>query len=398
MELAGGTIAISEVTQTTLKTFSYMLQAGDNPRLCIISFSIPRDDTRRFCISTHFDLMCGLARGCKPPSDSNTCGRFLFVYRFEAEKQRVELDNLHACKNLFNEDRLLPPHQKIDTWSEVTLDHIDAWRGLMHDQIGRVLGERGHDAVDEAIGELQRAAQETDSIKLGNVIDHHGQIPSKRTKGHRDMSDWRLTVVRNGENEDRYKTVPSPLLLQQRFAHHTDGDARHHLDHYIPTDDVVAAVNTALELGKPLLVAGEPGVGKTELAKWIADRLDLFSGPDPEVLRFDVKSTSKGSDLIYRYDAISHFREAGGDKKVADYIDLEPLGQAIALACKPEDLPKDPGLQALVEAYLKGREHPRLSVVLIDEIDKAPRDVPNDLLRALDEMAFRIDELGPAPC
>ena len=209
------------------------------------------------------------------------------------------------------------------------------------------------------------------------------------------MSDWHLTVKRNDEDKDRHKRVPPPLLSRRKSDLFTDAQVRNHFDHYIPSKDVVAAVNTALQLGKPLLVAGEPGVGKTELAKWIADRLDLFSGPDPEVLRFDVKSTSKGSDLIYRYDAISHFREAGGDKKVADYIDLEPLGQAIALACKPEDLPKDPGLQALVKAYLKGREHPRLSVVLIDEIDKAPRDVPNDLLRALDEMAFRIDELGP---
>lgn len=209
------------------------------------------------------------------------------------------------------------------------------------------------------------------------------------------MSDWQLTAKRSGADEARYQRVPFPLLSRRPAGRAADGGTGDHLDYYVPSDETIAAVNTALQLGKPLLVAGEPGVGKTELAEWIADRLGLFEDSRPELLRFDVKSTSKGSDLIYRYDAISHFREANQDGRVVDYLDLEPLGQAIALASHPNDLPQDSQLRELVSEYLQGKEYPRLSVVLIDEIDKAPRDVPNDLLRALDEMAFRIDELGP---
>ncbi len=209
------------------------------------------------------------------------------------------------------------------------------------------------------------------------------------------MSEWHLTADRDDEVKGRYRHVPMPLLSRRRAQQNTSAGPCRHFDHYVAPEEAVAAVNTALQLGKPLLVAGEPGVGKTELAMWCAERLGLFDGAEPELLRFDVKSTSKGSDLIYRYDAISHFREAAAGQRTEDYIELEPLGQAIALACEPDDLPQNSGLRSLVKDYLEDKEQPRLSVVLIDEIDKAPRDVPNDLLRALDEMAFRIDELGP---
>ena len=168
---------------------------------------------------------------------------------------------------------------------------------------------------------------------------------------------------------------------------------------YVADDQILQAVNTALSLGKPLLVAGDPGVGKTMLAKYVAGRLGLFrEDGEPEVLRYDVRSTTKGSDLIYRYDAIRHFRESKGEVSADDahgYIGLEALGQGIALASSKEDRPDNTGLAAVMDRFLDGKQFPRISVVLIDEIDKAPRDVPNDLLRAIEDMFFKIDELGP---
>ena len=200
---------------------------------------------------------------------------------------------------------------------------------------------------------------------------------------------WRLTLDRNeSEDLDRHKRVQVALP--------PEGD---HASNYVASEPIIEALNTALSLGKPLLIAGEPGVGKTRLAHYAAYRLGLMSDGRPEVLRYDVRSTSKGADLVYRYDAIRHFRESQDSKAgfiatTERYIRLAALGQAIALACSPEDLPGNDAMQRLLKGFLDGAQHPRMSVVLIDEIDKAPRDVPNDLLRVLDEMAWEIDELG----
>ncbi|MEM9148453.1 MAG: MoxR family ATPase [Pseudomonadota bacterium] len=180
----------------------------------------------------------------------------------------------------------------------------------------------------------------------------------------------------------------------------------------------MAAVNTAITLGKPLLVSGDPGVGKTSLARYVAWRLGLMrEGPfelEPEVLRFDVKSTTKGADLIYRYDAISHFRQGqwSDDEKskkeimassLSEHIRLNALGTAIALGAARDDdgsltsVDPESSLAKVIGQALDAcpmSDEPRTSVVLIDEIDKAPRDVPNDLLRELDDMVFEIPELG----
>lgn len=147
---------------------------------------------------------------------------------------------------------------------------------------------------------------------------------------------------------------------------------------YLPADDLRHAVEMAIKMELPLFLTGEPGTGKTELAYWIAQNADYQKdfGIAPDVLRFNVKTTSSAKDLLYRYDAIRHFRDnhrhAEPDPKadnVLNYIHFEALGQAILAATK-------------------GQRH----VVLVDEIDKAPRDFPNDLLFEFEKLGFRIDE------
>jgi MoxR-like ATPase len=141
---------------------------------------------------------------------------------------------------------------------------------------------------------------------------------------------------------------------------------------YLASEGLVDAVNIAIAVGQPLLVTGEPGCGKTRLAWSIADELGLG-----EPLVFQTRSTSRAQDLLYRYDAVLRFHDiqvktqtAGGRFQADDtahYVEYQALGQAI-------------------------RSQTR-RVVLIDEVDKAPRDFPNDLLHELDRMSFSVPEL-----
>jgi MoxR-like ATPase len=163
---------------------------------------------------------------------------------------------------------------------------------------------------------------------------------------------------------------------------------------YTADPDLAAAVNVALILGKPLLLTGEPGTGKTQLAWHVAMALGLGK---PE--RFDTKSTSQASDLFYRFDSLTRFHAAHAqekNKRALDFVSFGPLGKAILHTLPPShDL-----FQALDLRYPTDDEqghplsdYPRRSVVLIDEIDKAPRDFPNDLLDAIDNLRFNIKEL-----
>jgi len=132
---------------------------------------------------------------------------------------------------------------------------------------------------------------------------------------------------------------------------------------YIPDPGLEAAATVALELGLPLLVTGEPGTGKTQLAYWLANQLDS------EVLRFNTKTSSQARDLFYRYDAIRHFRDSHQrEVNVLSYIEFDALGKAI--------------LASGTKRY----------VVLVDEIDKAVRDFSNDLLFEFEKLAFHIAE------
>ena len=150
---------------------------------------------------------------------------------------------------------------------------------------------------------------------------------------------------------------------------------------YIPHPDLSHAVNVALILGMPLLLTGEPGTGKTQLAYAVAHELGCGSP-----LKFEAKSTSQARDLFYTYDALSAFKMKDEvDSK--RFVRYQALGRAILEAYEPAKV---------AHLWPTGVPHsgPKRSVVLIDEIDKAPRDFPNDLLNEIDQLYFRIPELG----
>ena len=154
---------------------------------------------------------------------------------------------------------------------------------------------------------------------------------------------------------------------------------------YFPDQGLIDAVNVALMVGQPLLLTGEPGTGKSLLAHYLAWELNFG-----EVLTFETKSTSQANDLFYIYNAITHFRHAqtGLEQNVSSYITLSALGHAI-LKTQPK---KE---YELVLKLPRGSKYtPSRSVVLIDEIDKAPRDFPNDILNEIDRLFFRIREMG----
>lgn len=133
---------------------------------------------------------------------------------------------------------------------------------------------------------------------------------------------------------------------------------------YVATDDLKLAVNAAITLERPLLIKGEPGTGKTMLAEEVAQALGM------PLLQWHVKSTTKAQQGLYEYDAVSRLRDSQlGDEKVKDiqnYIIQGVLWQAFT-ADKPV-------------------------VLLIDEVDKADIEFPNDLLRELDRMEFYVYE------
>ena len=166
-----------------------------------------------------------------------------------------------------------------------------------------------------------------------------------------------------------------------------DRDADTDPANYLLDGDLLNAVNVALLLGQPLLVTGEPGTGKTQLAHRIAWEL----GYSDRALVFNTKSTSTARDLLYTFDVMGHFHSPhipGASKEARDYLRFGALGQAIVHSLKLEQV------RSLLRSH-EAEEYrgPRRSVVLIDEIDKAPRDFPNDLLHEIDAMKFRAPEL-----
>ena len=167
---------------------------------------------------------------------------------------------------------------------------------------------------------------------------------------------------------------------------------------YVAEPRLVKAVEAAIALGKPLLVSGEPGTGKSRLASYVAAQLALQTADDasgflPKPYVFNTKSTSIATDLFYTYDAVGHFRSKD-NQRAENFIELRALGLAIA---------QTHGLQALQQQAVgqiknlqdaKLSAGPRSSVVLIDEIDKAPREFPNDLLFEIEQSRFEIKEMN----
>jgi MoxR-like ATPase len=135
---------------------------------------------------------------------------------------------------------------------------------------------------------------------------------------------------------------------------------------YIATEDLRVAVNAAIVLERPLLIKGEPGTGKTVLAHEVASALET------NLLEWHIKSTTKAQQGLYEYDAVSRLRDSQlGDERVHDiknYIKRGKLWEAFTAQRRP--------------------------VLLIDEIDKADIEFPNDLLQELDRMEFHVYETG----
>lgn len=147
---------------------------------------------------------------------------------------------------------------------------------------------------------------------------------------------------------------------------------------YLLGQDVAEAVNIAITLGRPLLLQGDPGCGKTQLAHAVAYRLGL-----PLETAY-VKSTGRAQDLLYTFDAVSRLYEA----QLGDAAPRNEKGEARSL--DPRNYVRyGPFGRAIVRAGLGRR-----SVVLIDEIDKADLDFPNDLLREIERLEFDISETG----
>lgn len=199
-------------------------------------------------------------------------------------------------------------------------------------------------------------------------------------------------------------------------------------DYDLSDPALVAAIHAAMLLGQPLILAGEPGVGKTTLAAALAHRLKLFFH-DP----VQVKSVTTGLDLFYGFDEVARFRDAAaargeGDgaaplKGLCDYVRFSSLGRAILWSAGPDaqvvtgsvaagEIVAGGGDRTVLRLgdlfprefrYLeagagdvevqRSAEVPLRSIALLDELDKAPRDSPNDVLGELEEMAFRIREL-----
>ena len=135
---------------------------------------------------------------------------------------------------------------------------------------------------------------------------------------------------------------------------------------YVATEDLTVAVNAAVTLERPLLVKGEPGTGKTELARQVAGALGL------PIIEWHIKSTTRAQQGLYEYDAVSRLRDSQlGDERVNDVKNYIRKGK-------------------LWQAFEAGER----VVLLIDEIDKADIEFPNDLLQELDRMEFFVYETG----
>jgi len=194
------------------------------------------------------------------------------------------------------------------------------------------------------------------------------------------------------DDEPLWRTLPAP-----------PADAWSNPANYVIDAPLWHAVTTAIRLGQPLLLTGEPGCGKTELANHLALKLgtSIPRGVDEtgrplfeHALRFDVKSDTRARDLFYSIDMVERFHagrqdgSSSGDLNPLNFIRFNALGRALLYAREPDSL------TARLLPWQRHPGPPQRSVVLIDEIDKAPSDLPNDLLMEIEKMRFYIAELS----
>lgn len=162
-------------------------------------------------------------------------------------------------------------------------------------------------------------------------------------------------------------------LLRNRQLPTSIGNHSVAAQHYQPSAELVDAINVALSVGAPLLLTGEPGTGKTQVAHYTA----WYFGLTERLFPLYVRSTTTAEDLLYRFDTVAYLHatyERGSADTPIDKIRFREMGP-------------------LWLAYEGGSP----AIVLIDEIDKAPRDFPNDLLNVLDTHSFSVKETGEKP-
>jgi len=180
------------------------------------------------------------------------------------------------------------------------------------------------------------------------------------------MEDYPFNLI-----DQQSEPLQDPSVLLRRPFTKSGVSFREDAPRFVPGDQLKESINTAIAVGDPLLITGEPGTGKTQAAYYIAYRL----GIEP-IIHFQVKSDSTSHDLLYHFDSVRYFHDAhfqGQLQEKSQYLERGPMWQAI--------------------------KSPTPRVMLIDEIDKAPRDFPNDLLFELDKMEFFVPEIGePVKC
>jgi len=180
------------------------------------------------------------------------------------------------------------------------------------------------------------------------------------------MTDYPFNLVPPHTSE---KLADNSVLAARPFR---ERSLKHDAPSFVAGAALADVINTAIAIGEPLLITGEPGTGKTQSAYYVAHYLGVTC------FRFQVKSDSTARDLLYDFDTVRYFRDAH----------LQPGDGGVAELDKSKYLSKRPFWQAIAEGRAKGVPQ----VLLIDEIDKAPRDFPNDLLHELDQMEFTIHE------
>jgi len=188
------------------------------------------------------------------------------------------------------------------------------------------------------------------------------------------MSDYVFRLINRNEEVEAAEETRRQLL--QRPCVQVDASLAGTAQYYRPSDALENAINTAIAVGDPLLLTGEAGTGKTQAAYYVAWKLGL------EFLHFQVKSNTTANDLLYHFDTVRYFhdahltqlddKQAGTELDKRQYVEKRPLWRAFEWA----------------------QQNGYPAVLLIDEIDKAPRDFPNDLLHEVDEMQFTVRETG----
>ncbi len=199
---------------------------------------------------------------------------------------------------------------------------------------------------------------------------------------YNNRSEENAGFTASPENRQPFKLSRDEQFPMLKRNNNSAGTIKRGAD-YKPSEALIHAVNVALMLHKPLLLTGEPGTGKSDLAYHLADHFGWG-----EVEPFVTRTDSVATDLLYRYDSLAHFQKVNiqrecGEVHVRDiekmFISYLALGRAI------------------LDSNGQNEEGvPKRRVVLIDEIDKSPRDLPNDILTIIEEMSFEVPQLKTA--